>query len=80
MKNITLDDCKELVEKFNNYTETIEQHQFAAFAFIQTRLALTLEHYAQVGKVDNQKEANAMFRVVLMMIGEDASVYKEGEK
>ena len=78
MKEITLDDCKELVEKFNHYTKTIEQPQFAAFAIIQTRLALTLEHYAQIGKIDNQKEANAMFRVVLKMIGEDASAYEEG--
>lgn len=78
-KEITVQDAHQLYEKFRKYTETAEQHQFAYLMMIEVRMLNTLDHYDRKG-VTNQKEARAMFRVVLKTIGEDASEYEEDEE
>lgn len=75
-KEITVQDAHQLYEKFRKYAETAEQHQFAYLMMIEVRMLNTLEQYDRVG-ITNQKEARAMFRVVLKTIGEDASEYEE---
>lgn len=76
-KEITVKDCDELHAKFMKYTETAEQHEFPLLAMINFRLDDTLARLRASGVVKNQKEARAMFRVVLKAIGEDASAYEE---
>lgn len=76
-KEITVQDCEELVKKFIAYTETAEQHEFATLVIIQSALLKTMREIRKTHKVTSQKEARAMFRVVLKAIGEDASEYKE---
>lgn len=78
-KNITIQDCEELVKKFIAYTETAEQHEFPILIIIQTKLYKTMREIHKTNEVPNQKEARAMFRVVLRAIGEDISEYKEEE-
>ena|GEM_PF-3591123 len=78
MKEITVQDCLELKEKFTKYCDTAEQHQFPMLAMVNIKLDATLAHIEKVNKVENQKEARAMFRVVLKIIGEDFSEYLEG--
>jgi hypothetical protein len=76
-KEITVQDCEELVKKFIAYTETAEQHEFATLVIIQSALLKTMREIRKTHKVTSQKEALAMFRVVLKAIGEDASEYRE---
>lgn len=76
-KEITVQDCDDLHAKFMKYTETAEQHEFPLLAMINFRLDDTLARLRASGVVKNQKEARAMFRVVLKAIGEDASAYEE---
>lgn len=74
MREITLNECKELYNRFLKYTETAEQHEFAKLALIHRNFELTLHNWSDP---INQKEARAMFRVVLGAIGEDITPYKE---
>lgn len=76
-KEITVQDCDELYDKFKKYTETAEQHEFPRLAMIHFKLKKTLAQIHTSGIVKDQKEARAMFRVVLKTIGEDASAYEE---
>lgn len=76
-KVITIKDCEELAKKFVAYTETAEQHEFATLVMIQSALLKTMRELRKAGEVTNQKEARAMFRVVLSAIGEDITEYKE---
>lgn len=76
-KEITVKDCEELVQKFIAYTETAEQHEFPILIIIQTKLYKTMREISKAREVTDQKEARAMFRVVLKAIGEDASEYRE---
>jgi hypothetical protein len=76
-KEITLQDCEELYAKFKKYTETAEQHEFPVLVMIHMRLKKTLTKLRLVGEVEDQKDARAMFRVVLKTIGSDASEYEE---
>ena len=76
-KDITVQDCEELVKKFIAYTETAEQHEFATLIIIQSALLKTMREIRKTGKVASQKDARAMFRVVLKTIGEDCSEYEE---
>jgi hypothetical protein len=76
-KEITVQDCEELVKKFITYTETAEQHEFPILIIIQTKLYKTMREIHKTNKVTDQKEARAMFRVVLKAIGKDASEYAE---
>ena len=77
MKKVTVADCLELQKLFEKYCETAEQHEFIILALIQLRMDNYISRLQQVGKIENQKEANAMFRVVLGAIGKDFSDYKE---
>jgi hypothetical protein len=76
-KEITVQDCEELVKRFIEYTETAEQHEFAKLVIIQSALLKTIREIRKTREVANQKEARAMFRVVLKTIGKDASEYEE---
>ena len=67
-------DCRELYNRFIKYTETAEQHEFARLAMINMMLDITMEKWHDP---INQKEARAMFRVVLGAIGDDIAPYKE---
>ena len=77
MKIITLNDCFELKEKFIKYTQNAEQHEFSKLFLLENMIDTTLEKYSNENKVSNQKDARAMFRVVLKTIGEDFSEYEE---
>lgn len=76
MPEITRQDCESLYEKFKKYTETAEQHEFALLAMVNIRLDVERAHDWEM----SQKEARAMFRVVLKLIGEDFSAYEEAEE
>lgn len=79
-KEITLQDCEELYQKFMKYTETAEQHEFPRLAMIHFKLNRTMVLLRVAGTIKDQSEARAMFRVVLKTIGEDASEYEEVAK
>lgn len=76
MKTITIEDCKELYNEFNRYADNAEQHEFPRLIMIALKLQDTLEQYELDG-IEDQKEARAMFRVVLKIIGKDYSEYEE---
>lgn len=76
-KVITVQDCDELYAKFKKYTETAEQHEFVILAMINKKLDMTMIQIHAFNEVPDQKEARAMFRVVLKAIGQDASEYAE---
>ena len=77
-KEITIQDCDELYAQFKKYTETAEQHEFARLAMVNMMLDKTMAEIHEAGEVTiGQKEARAMFRTVLMVIGKDFSEYKE---
>ena len=76
MKKVTVADCLELQKLFEKYCETTEQHEFIILALIQSRMDNYISRLQQVGKIEDQNEANAMFRVVLRAIGKDFSDYK----
>ena len=79
MKKVTVADCLELQKLFEKYCETAEQHEFIKLALIQSHMDKYISRLQLVGKIENQNEANAMFRVVLGAIGKDFSDYKEEE-
>ena len=80
MKKVTVADCLELQKLFEKYCETAEQHEFIILALIQLHMDNYISRLQQVGKIENQKEANTMFRVVLGAIGKDFSDYKEEQR
>ena len=65
-KQITLSDCQELYNKFIEYTETAEQHEFPILAQIQILMEASLKKWQD--PLD-QSEAAAMFRVVKKVTG-----------
>ena len=65
-KQITLSDCQELYNKFIEYTETAEQHEFPILAQIQLMMEASLKKWQD--PLD-QSEAAAMFRVVKKVTG-----------
>ena len=73
MPEISVTDCEQLYQKFLNYTETAEQHEFPLLAMVNLMLDATRLR----GWVMPQSEARAMFRTVLRVIGEDFSQYEE---
>lgn len=77
MREITVQDCEELKQKFDSYCETAEQHQFPLLLMINLKMDATLEHIREAGRVEKQKDIRAMFRVVLKTIGEDDTEYQE---
>lgn len=79
-KEITVQDCEHLYKMFTEYTETAEQHEFVRLAMVNTMLDSTMAQLRASRVVNDQKEARAMFRVVLKVIGKDASDYEEEKK
>ena len=79
MKQVTVEDCLELQKLFEKYCETAEQHEFIKLIFIQLLMDRYISRLQHVGKIENQNEANAMFRFVLGAIGKDFSDYEEEE-
>lgn len=77
MINITVDDCEKLYAQFLAYTETAEQHEFPLLAMVNIMLDATMDLIRERGEVWDQKEARAMFRTVLKVIGGDYSKYME---
>ena len=65
-KQITLSDCQELYNKFIEYTETAEQHEFPILAQIQIMMEASLKKWQDPL---NQSEAAAMFRVIKKVTG-----------
>ncbi len=77
MKEIKLEDCKMLKKKFDCYASRAEQNEFLLLFIIDSALEKTLKKLQNEGEVKDQKEARAMFRSVLKVIGEDYSEYEE---
>ena len=65
-KQIILSDCQELYNKFIEYTETAEQHEFPILAKTQLMMEASLKKWEN--EVD-QEEAAAMFRVIKKITG-----------
>ena len=80
MKTITIEDCRSLKNKFEQYCETAEQWEFVPLTILQMKLDKTLETIEKDEMVKDQKEARAMFQTILMVIGENADDYKEGKE
>lgn len=65
-KQITLSDCQNLYNKFIEYTETAEQHEFPILAKLQLMMEASLKKWQDPL---NQAEAAAMFRVIKKVTG-----------
>ena len=78
-REITVQDCEELYTRFKKYTETAEQPEFPRLAMVNFMLDKTMSRLRMTGKVEDQKDARAMFRVVLTVIGGDKSEYEEDD-
>lgn len=76
MKEIQVNECYDLYLKLKKYTETAEVYEFPLLYMIDISMQHTLELYEEEG-IQSQRDANAMFRVVLKAIGEDWSEYVE---
>ena len=76
-KSITIEDCRNLKNKFERYCETAEQYEFIPLTILQMKLDKTLEIIEKDGAIKDQKEARAMFQTILLVIGENADDYKE---
>ena len=76
MKNITIEDCRNLKNKFEQYCETAEQWEFVPLTILQMKLDKTLKIIEKDGAVKDQKEARAMFQTILLVIGENADDYE----
>lgn len=79
MKTITLEDCRQLRERYMEFCNRQEQHAFPFLAMINLRIDTTIAAIEKDGEVKNQKDINAMFRVVLRIMGEDYSAYEEDQ-
>ena len=77
MKTITIEDCRNLKNKFEQYCETAEQYEFVLLVILQTKLDKTLETIEKDGEIKDQKEIRAMFRTILRIIGENVDDYAE---
>ena len=77
MKTITIEDCRNLKNKFEQYCETAEQYEFVLLVILQTKLDKTLETIEKDGEIKDQKEIRAMFRTILRIIGENVDDYVE---
>ena len=63
---ITIQDCKKLYDKFKEYTETAEQHEFPMLLKVDLMIQSSLEKWKEEV---HQEEAAAMFRVVKKLFG-----------
>lgn len=73
MKEVTMDDYKQLRKDFEEYTDRAEQHEFPMLFMLDVKMQNTAENFEKY----SQKDLRAMFRVVLKVIGKDFSEYKE---
>ena len=80
MKTITIEDCRNLKNKFERYCETAEQWEFVPLTILQMKLDKTLEIIEKDGMIKDQKEARAMFQTILLVIGENADNYEKGKE
>lgn len=76
MKEITIDDVRNLYDEFVEYTFDAEQHEFGTLFILDIMIKETLNRYEETGVV-NQKEAKTMFRVLYKYIGRDYSEFLE---
>lgn len=76
MKNITLKDCYELERKFKKYCSRANPKEFMFLFIIDTKMQDSIQHY-KVSGIQDQDDANAMFRVVLKAIKEDYTDYEK---
>lgn len=74
-KIITIEDCLNLQKQLKKYCDSAEQHEFPLLYITDTMLNRSLEEMQKTGKIENQNEARAMFRVVLTLMGLDYSEY-----
>ena len=81
MKQITKRDINKLYQKFKRYLLNAEQYEFVSLFPIDKRFDITMEHIEKDPRFieNNQKDLNAMFRVVLEAMGEDYSGYLDDE-
>ena len=81
MKTITLEDVKDLRCKFDEFLETqeLEQNMFPIILPIDLKFNNTLERYEKINGIDDQKEARAMFRLIITIMGKDNSEYQEAQ-
>ena len=78
MKEITIEDVLKLKEKFDKYLITAEQHEFVILAMIDLKLNNTIKTIqSNNNEIKDQKEARAMFRTILKVMGKDYSEYEE---
>ena len=78
MKEISIEDILELKEKFDKYLITAEQHEFVILAMIDLKLNNTIKAIqSNNNEIKDQKEARAMFRTILKVMGKDCSEYEE---
>ena len=63
---ITIQDCEKLYNKFKEYTETAEQHEFPILFKVDLMIQASLEKWKEE---IHQEEAEAMFRVVKKLFG-----------
>lgn len=63
---ITIQDCEKLYNKFKEYTETAEQHEFPILFKVDLMIQTSLEKWKEEVP---QEEAAAMFRVVKKLFG-----------
>lgn len=75
MKEITIENCYELRDKFMTYANRAEQHEFIILAKLNIMMDHSIGQWSKDG-ID-QKEARSMFRTILRYIGEDFSEYEE---
>lgn len=69
---ITREEVLGLLDDFNKYAETAEQHEFPLLTMIRMRLEPSIEDYPDMSIA----ELNCMFRVVYKVIGKDFSAYE----
>lgn len=78
-KEITMQDCLDLKSEFDAYFNIGEKNQISLIVLVYPLLVDTIESIKNKGRVENQKDIRAMFRVIKMIMGKDYSKYKEQE-
>lgn len=68
-KDITLDECKQLHDKFLKFADRAEQHSFLQLFHIDLMMEHSIKKWEDEGV--NQEEARSMFRVVNTFMGEE---------
>lgn len=68
----TIEECRDLQNQFNKYTETAEQHEYPLLMIVDFKLRSTMENIEAKGvNYLPEDEIESMFRVVRKIIGED---------